>query len=304
MAGTFAVVVVFYLAAQFAMRVPDAGWKSGTLGFTLFLVGLGLFHVLGVMASFFVPTPDTDAGLVWAANLIFAITMAAFVPLVESELARNAPEASGSFPYTTSVVTIAGVAALAIVLTLLDLDLTLVFIFVVFPFIRASALFMDQFRSLQVVQAGKPGRFFFLGLSLAGFSNFFGIFWVWLGDWTYTIIAGCIVVGGMLMSAGADGKRTLAAGRLGGISALLKEILESHGEVQEIDHEEKKILFAHGEHVSCVLVVTESSREIRYRLERFRLDFEKKFKDALKDWTGNVAPFGASEALVREYFGK
>jgi len=98
-------------------------------------------------------------------------------------------------------------------------------------------------------------------------------------------------------------EETLAGSAIGGIDALLSEILASKGHINEIDHGNKKIFFSHGIATECVLFATGSSAEFKYRLEMFHLSFEKKFgHDTLLNWNGEVTQFSKAYELILRYF--
>ncbi|TXT61311.1 MAG: membrane protein of unknown function [Promethearchaeota archaeon] len=95
----------------------------------------------------------------------------------------------------------------------------------------------------------------------------------------------------------------LAGSAIGGMEMLLSEILENKGRLNQIDHEDKKILFSHGKYTVCILIAEDYTEEINYRLDLFHLTFEKQFSDrGLSDFDGNVTPFREAESLVHEYF--
>ncbi|MEE9376726.1 MAG: hypothetical protein V3V33_01680 [Candidatus Lokiarchaeia archaeon] len=87
-----------------------------------------------------------------------------------------------------------------------------------------------------------------------------------------------------------------------GVDRLFQEILANNDHIKKIDHGKKKIFFAHGTHVSSVLISLGESEELMYRVETFNLSFEKQFKSILKDWKGYLAPFQKSRELVRKIF--
>ncbi len=95
----------------------------------------------------------------------------------------------------------------------------------------------------------------------------------------------------------------LAGSAISGIDMLLTEILSSKGHIQQIDHEDKKIYFTHGEHTVSILITTGDSEEYKYRLELFELDFERKYGvSALKNFDGDLSIFDDSEELVKKHF--
>lgn len=104
--------------------------------------------------------------------------------------------------------------------------------------------------------------------------------------------------------AAAQVNGALAGSAIGGINMLLKEILSSKGHIKQIDHEDKKIYFTHGEHTVSILITTGASEEYKYRLELFEIDFEREYGiDALKNFDGDITPFDSSINLVKKHFG-
>jgi hypothetical protein len=95
---------------------------------------------------------------------------------------------------------------------------------------------------------------------------------------------------------------SLAGGALGGISSMLKEILETQSNIKKIDHEEKSILFNHGREVIFVLIVDNYHYEQTYHLDEFALEFERKFRNELEEWTGDVTPFSKAKGLIDTIF--
>jgi hypothetical protein len=102
------------------------------------------------------------------------------------------------------------------------------------------------------------------------------------------------------------GKKTdgdLAGSAISGINMLLKEILSSEGHIKQIDHEDKKIYFTHGEETVNILITTGESEEYKYRLELFALDFEREYGvETLKNFDGDLSVFDTPEDLVKKHF--
>ena len=94
----------------------------------------------------------------------------------------------------------------------------------------------------------------------------------------------------------------LAGSAIGGISTLLKEILDSKGHIRNIDHGGKKILFKQGLTAVSILFASEFSDEVWYRLGTFHTMFEKKFSESLKNWMGDVTIFSKTQDLILKHF--
>ncbi len=351
----FSIYVILNLAIQFARRIPEAGFVSGTTGMFLTFVGLAGFQLGGFLAEFFLEDPMLQYITRMSGMFLFGFGMAAHVVITEVDLVRHERKNAGApdstieekFPYKISIITIVGGILFGSIGFIFNWDVSLLFFFLVVPFIWSSSLFLKQFEMLLLVRKENPEQWFFIGLSLAGFSNFLGFLVFFIGIWTYAIIGFCVLVGGYCMSYGwrrlpsltelnwlrqlvllmiiehnssipvysyefiarendpdSDARTTLAAGGLSGISSLLQEILSSKGNIKEIDHEEQKILFVHGEKTISVLIVRGENPQHRYRLELFGVTFEQEFRDQIKNWTGNVTGFRPAEKIVRQYFSR
>lgn len=95
---------------------------------------------------------------------------------------------------------------------------------------------------------------------------------------------------------------SLAGGAIGGITSLLKEILATKSNIKKIDHEDKSILFNHGNNVICALIVSDYHYEQAYHLDQFALEFERKYRDELGNWQGDVSPFNNAKELINTIF--
>ena len=197
---------------------------------------------------------------------------------------------------------------------------------------------------LKIIKQSNPIIWFAVGLSIAGFSNFFysEIFTALLD--IYLILAlnsVCVILGGLMMTKGwhsfpsskefnwikkitrlivihrktsvpllvynfQEAKKidgALAGSAISGINMLLKEILSSKGHIKQIDHEDKKIYFTHGEQTVSILITSGDSEEYKYRLELFELDFEREYGiDILKQFDGDVTIFKESDELLKKHF--
>ncbi|TFG30582.1 MAG: hypothetical protein EU532_00405 [Promethearchaeota archaeon] len=95
----------------------------------------------------------------------------------------------------------------------------------------------------------------------------------------------------------------LVSSVIGGINIILREVLASNGNIKEINHGNKKILFSHGTATACVLITTGHSGEFEYRLKMFHLSFEKQFGgDALNQWKGDLKIFDRAVSLINKFF--
>ena len=96
---------------------------------------------------------------------------------------------------------------------------------------------------------------------------------------------------------------------LGGVSSLLKEILACNGQLKEIDHEEKKIIFNHDLSTVCLLFTDSSTSEMVYRLKLFHATFEKEYRNWIEGGGEKVIAISDymianSNELVYRYFSR
>ncbi len=95
---------------------------------------------------------------------------------------------------------------------------------------------------------------------------------------------------------------TLAGGAFGGIISLLKEILATNSDIKKIEHEDKSILFSHGNEIIGVLIVDEYHYEQAYHLNEFVLEFEREYRKGLEDWSGDISQFGNAKRMIDSTF--
>ncbi|MBD3230233.1 MAG: hypothetical protein GF329_18790 [Candidatus Lokiarchaeota archaeon] len=98
------------------------------------------------------------------------------------------------------------------------------------------------------------------------------------------------------------GDGDLIAGGLVGISTLIQEITNSDTDVKIIKQEKRNILLEHGEFVTVSLISNEDLQILRKKLNNITTEFERLFKEQLKDWKGNLDIFLPAKALVKETF--
>ena len=103
-------------------------------------------------------------------------------------------------------------------------------------------------------------------------------------------------------SDAVENNGALVAGAVGGIDRLMDEILADADGLGEIVHGKKTVMFLRRERFTCMLVVDKSMEETRYRMETFAMSFEKRYREELAAFSGDVAAFSKAESLVREAF--
>ncbi|MBD3407344.1 MAG: hypothetical protein GF411_14600 [Candidatus Lokiarchaeota archaeon] len=94
----------------------------------------------------------------------------------------------------------------------------------------------------------------------------------------------------------------LVAGAMSGINNLIGEILADKSGLDEIQHGSRTILFHRRAAFTCILITERSIPEMKYRLEKFALELEKRYRDELAGYQGNIDPFRNADNLVREVF--
>jgi len=345
----FAVFTIFYMTIQSGKRIKDAKFLSATTGFTIFLLMFGLFSIIAAL-------PDMYPGIFnmnliyHARTWVFAIGMITFIFMVEiDEKLHGVSKKNKKFSFYLTVTSLIGIIFLSTITFDQQFGVAIVFIYLLIPFNIAVRIFIKKFNALEMVKQSNPTIWFYVGLFLAGLSNFLyiPIIHLYLGYLVSIITSFCIVIGLFLMKhswfklpilseldwmlkmerlmvihlissgllfqynfqiIGESEKEKLIEGDLagsaiGGMNMLLREILASDGNIKEIEHSNKKILFSSGAATACILITTGKSNEFRYRLEMFHLSFEKLFsEEKLKNWTGDVREFRKANDLIKKHF--
>nr|MDO8116662.1 hypothetical protein [Candidatus Sigynarchaeota archaeon] len=90
---------------------------------------------------------------------------------------------------------------------------------------------------------------------------------------------------------------------MGGIDTAIGEILASNGHIKEISHENKTLAFTTGRYCTFILIVSRHFDEIRFRLERFALDFEEQFTARLASANStDTSQYNAAKSLITRHF--
>ncbi|TFF90632.1 MAG: hypothetical protein EU548_02040 [Promethearchaeota archaeon] len=98
------------------------------------------------------------------------------------------------------------------------------------------------------------------------------------------------------------GDGDLIAGGLVGISSIIQEMTKSNTDVKIIQQENRNILLEHGEYVTTSLISNEDLQILRKKLSNLTDEFERLFKEQLKDWKGNLDIFQPAKALIEQTF--
>ncbi|MHA1155394.1 MAG: hypothetical protein ACTSQK_04735, partial [Candidatus Heimdallarchaeota archaeon] len=89
---------------------------------------------------------------------------------------------------------------------------------------------------------------------------------------------------------------------LSGIVNILKETLSSESIPHLIHLDDRVLLIEKSESALYALIVDDDSMVLRSALKDFSNEFEKGFKDLLKDWSGLTDVFDAAYSLITEDF--
>lgn len=96
----------------------------------------------------------------------------------------------------------------------------------------------------------------------------------------------------------------LVAGGMVGVSALLKEMSESRGDLRIVDQGDVKILLEHGHSFFIALLAKADLHVYREKLAKLRDDVEVLFADQLDAWDGNVAALAPLKVVVENAFSE
>ncbi len=95
---------------------------------------------------------------------------------------------------------------------------------------------------------------------------------------------------------------TLISGALSGVVNILKETLSSESIPNLIHLDDRVLLIETSESALYALIVDDDSMVLRSALKDFSKEFEKAFKEVLKDWKGLTDVFDAAYTLITEDF--
>ncbi len=198
-----AVVIIFFMAFQVGKKIKDTGIFSTTTGFAVFLISLGLFHFLIALPNLYNKVlPE----LVYytAINTIFLTGMFSFIFFTElDKYLHSSLRNKEKIFFPLSIISLVGVIILGILAFFLIISVVFVFMFLVIPLIIATNIFLKPYKSFEIIKRSKVRELFYLGLSLAGLSNFLimDIFFSLLGYWiVFFINTILIILGGLLMT--------------------------------------------------------------------------------------------------------
>ncbi len=94
----------------------------------------------------------------------------------------------------------------------------------------------------------------------------------------------------------------LLAGAFSAVSTLIEESTETTGNIKAIKLEGKELRVISREEFICTLLVEYTTQASEWAQNKFTLEFEKKFKQELTNFQGEITPFSAAEDLVVKFF--
>lgn len=161
-----ALILIFYAAIKMGLRIKEAGMKSATTGFTIFLISLGVFQI---NSSLIFP-PDTPIiEITLSIQLIFGIILFILFAEMDSIIHENI-EKTIKYPITIiSLIITALFFPLAIFLNVNDI---IGFAIITIPFIILVIRFIKKFGALEMVKKSRPEIWFLTGLIISSYSNF------------------------------------------------------------------------------------------------------------------------------------
>ncbi|HUX98342.1 MAG TPA: hypothetical protein VMV49_02195 [Candidatus Deferrimicrobium sp.] len=92
------------------------------------------------------------------------------------------------------------------------------------------------------------------------------------------------------------------AGSLMGISQMISELIQSKEQLETMDHQDKKIIFAYGEYLIAALIVEEYLEIYKKKLKNLIEDLELLYKDILQDWKGELFHFKPVRRIITRIF--
>jgi hypothetical protein len=96
----------------------------------------------------------------------------------------------------------------------------------------------------------------------------------------------------------------LISGALSGVLTIINEITRSKKRLRKIEKEGTTLYFSYGKyHVVCLIANTDLPILIK-KLDEFSKDFEKRFNKDLKNFVGDLRPFGPTKYMVKRKFSQ
>jgi len=198
-----AIIIILFMAFQVMKKIRDTSILSTTTGFTVFLITQALFH-------YFIAFPYLYSEVVPSfiyyiiINVLFLCGLYSFIFFTElDDYLHGSFKDNEKNPFLLSIITGIGASFLGFLAFFQIITIISVFIFVVVPVIIVTKIFLNKYRSFEIIKRSKIVELFYFGLSIVGFSNFlmFDIFLYYFGIWNILFVNSIlIIVGGLLMT--------------------------------------------------------------------------------------------------------
>jgi len=196
--------LMFYLVYRVSKKIKETKIVSATTGLAIYLSTFGIFLLLTSLPTFYPSIlPIMIISSFNIPSIQFLGGMIAFILLLEIDyVSENINLEKKKLKYPLSLISI---ILIGVTLPFIATEFIFIsFIAIVFPFVVASYLFLQRFQSLEIVKRAKPAPWFFVGLSISGFSNF--LFTQTLsalfGYYIIFIRAGCVLIGCLMIVRG------------------------------------------------------------------------------------------------------
>ena len=199
----FAVIIIFFMAFQVMKKIRDTSILSTTTGFAIFLITQALFHYF-IALPYLYSEELLHSMYYIIINALFLCGMYFFIFFTELEdYLHGSIRNNEKNPFLLSIFTGIGASVLGFLVFFQIITIISVYIFVVVPVIIITKIFLNKYRSFEIIKRSKIIELFYFGLSLVGFSNFLmvDIFLYYFGIWNILFINSLlIIVGGLLMT--------------------------------------------------------------------------------------------------------
>ncbi|MBD3214586.1 MAG: hypothetical protein GF311_18390 [Candidatus Lokiarchaeota archaeon] len=200
----FAIFFVIYLVIQIVMKIREGKLVSTTTGLAIYMTTYGIFVYFMGLPVIYPELEDFFQASIMTVMIIYIGGMVGYILLSELDdnLHTKSVKNDNKFPYLLTIISLGGFI-IFILLGFAGLyDPFITFSVVLIPFIIATDKIIKKFRNLEVVKRENPGRWFYAGLTITGFSNAFSSFWMLWGEWFMYIRYFTVIVGSLLMVHG------------------------------------------------------------------------------------------------------
>ncbi len=287
-----------------------------------------------------IPTFPSDFLSIYnISNYVYAAGMVCFIVFTEVNLTKlNQLRYPMQMKFLLSILSVSTLTVLVVLRLLEIVRKGVFFIAQAPPMIIMSWIYLSRFNRLLAVRKKKLVWLFFIGMVIGGFSNFLQGF---EETWAYSLNAIVVLIGAFMQEwswgripslaelnwllglkrlivikngssitlleqdfdiAKESAPGVITGAAFGGVSQLLKEILASDESVNIIEQGDTMVYFSNQERFTAILITSTKSEEYGYRLNKFAIEFGRKYNDVLKNWEGDINKFQDSKKLVDEIF--